>query len=284
MTPTELSYRQRLLQVQLFIQEHLDEDLSLDRLAKVAHFSPYHFHRIFRAMLGESVADYIRRIRLESAAFALRHTDRTVLRIALDAGYGTHEAFTRAFRQRFGVSPTEFREDHSPYQPSLPESVMTAVQAPARPVRIESLPPRRVAFLRHIGPYQEMGPTFGKLMSWAGPKGLVGPQSVILALCHDDPDVTPADKLRCDCCVSVPDSFQPAGEIGVQTVEGGEYAILTHVGPYNSLGDSYRWLFGSWLPASGREPRSIPTFEVYKNDCRTTPPEKLITEIHLGLA
>jgi AraC family transcriptional regulator len=283
MTPTELTYRQRLLNVQLFIQEHLDEDLPLDRLAKVAHFSPYHFHRIFRAMLGESVADYIRRIRLESAAFALKHTDKQIVRIALDAGYGTHEAFTRAFRQRFGVSPSEFREDRTPFQPSTPETAMTTIDTATRPVRIETLPARRVAFLRHIGPYTEVGPTFGKLYGWAFSKGLVGPTTVALGLCHDDPDVTPADKLRYDCCIAVPESFQPEGEIGVQSVEGGDYAVLTHVGPYDTLGESWRWLFGVWLPASGREPRSAPPFEIYKNDCRTTPAEKLITEIHVPL-
>src|SRR5207253_4223259 len=104
MTTTEQTYRQRILIVQLFIEEHLDEELSLDRLARVAHFSPYHFHRLFRALVGETVTEYVRRLRLESAAVALKTTDKTVLQVALDAGYGTHEAFTRAFRQMFGIS------------------------------------------------------------------------------------------------------------------------------------------------------------------------------------
>src|SRR6266700_2976443 len=109
MSPTHDTYRQRILTVQLFIQGHLDEDLSLDRLARVAHFSPFHFHRIFRALGGEAVSEYVRRLRLEAAAFVLSSTDRPVTVVAFDAGYGTHEAFTRAFRQMFGVSPSQYR-------------------------------------------------------------------------------------------------------------------------------------------------------------------------------
>jgi AraC family transcriptional regulator len=107
---TEQTYRQRVLKVQLFIQEHLAEELSLDRLARVACFSPFHFHRIFQGIVGEPVSEYVRRLRLESAGLALKTTRKSVLEIALDAGYGTHEAFTRAFRQMFGQSPPRFAQ------------------------------------------------------------------------------------------------------------------------------------------------------------------------------
>src|SRR5207237_5293579 len=93
------------------IHDHLDEDLSLEKLARLAHFSPFHFHRICKALVGESVYEYVRRLRLEAAAILLKITDRSVTHIAFDAGYETHEAFTRAFRQLFGVSPSQFRAD-----------------------------------------------------------------------------------------------------------------------------------------------------------------------------
>src|SRR5438132_4034806 len=142
MTPTDLTYRQRVLQVQLHIQEHLDEELPLDRLARVAHFSPFHFHRLFRALVGETVSEYVRRLRLESAAVALKTTDKTVLQVALDAGYGTHEAFTRAFRQMFGISPSQFRAGQNPLYTPKETEPMTA--AATYDVRIEDVPPRRV--------------------------------------------------------------------------------------------------------------------------------------------
>jgi AraC family transcriptional regulator len=281
MRPTEQTYRERILKVQLFIQEHLDEELPLDRLARVAHFSPYHFHRIFRGLVGEGAHEYVRRLRLESAALALKSSGRSIIRVALDAGYGTHEAFSRAFRQQFGVSPSQFRAGRRPLPPkeTVPMTTATAV----REVRFETVPPRRVAFIRHVGPYGTVGPTFQRLMAWAGQRGLLGPQTLIVAIPYDDPGVTPADKVRADCCITVGEGVAPEGEVGLQTIEGGECAVLTHVGPYRQLGESYHWLFGTWLPTSGRELRNSPAYEIARNSPEDTPPEQLRTDIYLPL-
>src|SRR5262249_2143259 len=130
-------------------------------------------------------------------------------------------------------------------------------------VRIESFPQTRVAFMRHVGPYDQVGQTWSRFMSWAWPKGLVGPRTRILGIVHDDPEVTPRDCVRYDACIAVDDRFKPEGEVGVQEVGGGEYAIATHQGPYDDLSESYARLCGQWLPASGRELRSAPALEVY---------------------
>jgi AraC family transcriptional regulator len=106
---TERDYRKRILRVLVHIQTHLDEALPLDELARVAHFSPYHFHRVFRGMVGESVKEHVRRLRLERAAQRLKLGDQPVVQIALDAGYETHESFTRAFSLLFGMPPSQFR-------------------------------------------------------------------------------------------------------------------------------------------------------------------------------
>jgi AraC family transcriptional regulator len=283
MTPTDLTYRQRILKVQVFIQEHLAEELPLDRLARLAHFSPYHFHRIFKALVGEGVSEHVRRLRLEAAAMALKNTQRGVLEVALDVGYGTHEAFTRAFRQLFGVSPSQYRAGKRPILFPKELSTMTAAET-SREVRLENMPARRVAFVRHVGPYGDVGPAWQKLMTWAGPRGLFfRPGVMILGICHDDPDVTPPEKIRYDCCITVGDDVTAEGEIGVQTLDPGEYAVVTHRGPYEGLGETYRWLYGRWLPESGREPRHAPPFEVYRNSPTNTPPEQLVTDIYLPL-
>src|SRR5205085_6955962 len=109
---TERTYHERVLRVLVYIQNHLDDALALDDLAAVAHFSPYHFHRIFRGMVGESVMEHVRRLRLERAAHRLKFTDQPVTRIAFDAGYEAHEAFTRAFGAMFGTAPSQFRAAH----------------------------------------------------------------------------------------------------------------------------------------------------------------------------
>src|SRR5438132_9659308 len=109
---TEQAYKERVLRVLVYIQQHLDETIELDDLARVAHFSPYHFHRLFRGMVGESVMEHVRRLRLERAAHRLKHGDQPVTRLAFEAGYETHEAFTRAFGAVFGTPPSQFRAAH----------------------------------------------------------------------------------------------------------------------------------------------------------------------------
>ena len=188
-TPAKPTYLQRILQVQLFIQEHLDEELPLDRLARVAHFSPFHFHRIFRGLVGEGVKEYVRRLRLESAAVALKNTDRSIIDIALRAGYNAHESFSRAFRQMFGVSPSQFRAGQHPITLSKEVPIMPT-ETTAREVRIETVPRRRVAFIRHSGPYGEAEGVFQRLCAWAGARGLFNRETLVLGICHDDPEVT----------------------------------------------------------------------------------------------
>ncbi len=289
---TEQAYRERILRVLVHIQTHLGEALSLDDLAAVARFSPYHFHRIFRGMVGESVKEHVRRLRLERAAYRLKYGGQPVTQVAFEAGYETHEAFTRAFGATFGVSPSQFRElrrlppgrngrSGVHYEPEGRLDGFQPVRAGgvSVDVRVESIPVLRVAFMRHTGPYEGVGETWEKLMAWAGPRGLVGKDTTILGVPYDDPEVTPPEKVRYDACIVVDEHFRPEGEVGVQQVGGGEYAVTTHRGPYRSVGETFDRLCGEWLPASGRELRSAPPLLV----CRNTGPEDLLTDVCMPL-
>lgn len=293
---TRQTYHERMLRVLVHIQNHLDEALSLEELARVAHFSPYHFHRIFQGMVGETLMTHVRRLRLERAAMRLKAGDQPVTQIAFEAGYETHEAFTRAFRAMFDASPTEFRQLHQPIEmgpaPSgvhfSPEGLNTFQPQETGGSKMEAsikrLDPMRVAFVRHTGPYHECGQAWQQLCGWAGPKGLFGPQTRMLGLCHDDPQVTPPDKVRYDACMTVDGSVEPEGKVGVQEVAGGDYATALHQGPYENLAQTYAQLCGEWIPAQGREIAGAPSVEVYLNDPNTTPPEQLRTEVHVPLA
>ena len=150
-------------------------------------------------------------------------------------------------------------------------------------VKIEHKEPIRVAFMRHVGPYGEVGETWDKFLPVLGKQGLLGGDALFIGICHDDPEVTPRGKIRYDACVSVDETFVPEGEIGVQVIPGGEYAVTTHFGPYQKLGDTYTKLLGQWLPRSERELRSAPCFELYLNDPQSTEPEDLITDIYAPL-
>ncbi len=113
MSRTEAEYVAAISDVLAHVQAHLDDELTPHQLANVACFSEHHFHRIFRAVVGESVMDHVRRLRLERAAFQLKTSRMSVGSIALDAGYGAQEAFTRIFQAYFGVSPRIFRRAHA---------------------------------------------------------------------------------------------------------------------------------------------------------------------------
>ncbi len=292
---TRQDYEQRILRVLLHIQQHLDEAISLRQLAEVAHFSACHFHRIFRGMVGESLKQHIRRLRLERAAVHLKNTADPVLHIALDAGYETHESFTRAFRAMFGESPSAFRKANRQlsYQ-AVPSGVhyvsgggmpdcRFGADGPPPDVRIRTIEPIRVAFVRHVGPYDEVAPAWQQLMAWAGRRGLLGPNAAALGIVHDDPDVTAGGKIRYDACLVVDHRCRGEGNVGVQEIRGGEYAVTTHCGPYGRPGETYARLCGRWLPDSGRRCASAPAFEVYRNSIRDTAPEELRTDIHLPL-
>jgi len=276
------SHRERVLRAQIYLQSRLDERINLDQLASVACFSPYHFHRIFRGITGETLMDHIRRLRLERAAQRLKSTDHPVTEIAFEAGYETHEAFTRAFRAMFGDSPTGFRESRAVAPDSTPH--LPPSQPQTIDVRIERVPPMRVAFLRHVGPYAEVGAAWTTLMSWVGAHGLFGPATRAVGIMHDDPDITAPEKLRYDAAVTIARDAASEGAIGIQDVPGGEYAIARHRGPYHLISATFARLCGEWLPESGRELASAPALEFYLNTPQATKPEDLLTDACLPLS
>lgn len=291
---TVQDHKQRMLRVLVHIQQHLDEPLPLEALADVACYSPFHFHRVFRGMIGESVKEHVRRLRLERAAHRLKFSDEPVVHLAFEAGFETHETFTRAFTAAFEVTPSAYRKRHRAiqypvscsgvhYEPNaaLDDFNFQPSEETNMNVWIATLPAARLAFVQHIGPYDGVGEAWGKLMAWAGPKGLLGPRMRFFGLCFSDPEVTPPDKIQYQACLEVGPEVKPEGEVGVQEFAGGEYAAVTHKGPYRTLGEAYALICGQWLPNSGRTLGPPPSVERYLNDPRGTPEDQLLTEVYI---
>lgn len=271
------------MRVLLYIQKNLCETISLEELAQTACFSPYHFHRIFRGMVGETVAEYIRRIRLEYAAQALRRGQKSVTDLAFEIRYESVEAFTRAFREQFGVNPGSYRKTNGG-EKLKPLSIADFAKGEIKmKIEVVNVPARRVAFVRHTGPYDQCGAVWEKLCLWAGPRGLLQPGVEFLGLCYDDPDVTEPEKIRYDACITVSEGLAAEGEIGVQTLEAGLYARTTHHGSYQRLAQTYAELCGRWAPENGYELRPIPGFEVYLNSPDETPENELLTDIYVPI-
>lgn len=284
------------------VVDDLDDALDLDALARSAALSPLHFHRVFRGMVGETPLELHRRLRLERAAARLAGTDAPVTEIAFHAGYETHESFTRAFRARYGASPSALREaaraaaSGSGRPPSLqlaaPSGIHFATLAEARlprlfgepmDVDVVSLPPVRLATVAHRGPYPAISQAFQRLGAIAGPAGLFRPGARMIALYHDDPETTPVADLRSDAALSVPaDATIPERLVEVQ-IPAGRWARTTHVGPYTALGDAWARLMGDWLPKSGQRVGAAPAYEEYLNDPSTTAPADLRTDLYVSL-
>lgn len=305
---TRTFYEAAVLRAVERIARSLDEALDLEALAKGAALSPFHFHRVFRGLVGETPLELHRRLRLERAAERLWRTGTGVTEIAFEAGYETHEAFTRVFRQSYGTSPSAFRQQASDAGNACHGGPAVALAARCgvhvrngavdlRPltfrsrgdtvmhVVVENRPALRVATVRHIGPYAEIAEAFHRLGTLAAENGLYAhAEPAMLALYHDDPESTPTRELRSDAALVVhPDAELPSG-VAESTVPAGRYARTTHHGSYAGLGDTWARFMGEWLPDSGHRVGTGPSYEVYVTDPRTTATEALRTDLYLSLA
>jgi AraC family transcriptional regulator len=272
----------RLERVFRWLADHLDEGVDLATLADVACLSPFHFHRIYHSMQGETVTETVRRLRLHRAAVELITGELPVQRVARRAGYGSQEAFTRAFKVAYGVPPARYRASLVPIptagkREDAMETTMT-YQATIRDTATI-----RVAALPHKGDYQKIGTTFERLGALAGAQNLFSPASRSFGIYYDDISVVPREALRSDACLTAPEGWTPEGELELREIRGGRYAVTLHVGPYAELERVYKWLYGTWLAQSGEEPADAPCIEEYLNDARTVPPTELKTEIWLPL-
>jgi AraC family transcriptional regulator len=294
-TITLETYAKRIERVLHYMVDHLDDvdqnPLDIHRLAEEAFLSPYHFHRVYVAMMGETVADTLRRHRLHRAAIKLTASATPIALLASEAGYGSVQAFTRAFREAYGIPPAQYRL-HGKLSAAL-QSISIEFKSKEHPmfnladVHIQNLPAIRIATLQHKGDYQTIGSTFERLMVWAAGQGLVKAGTRTFGIYYDDPKSKPADELRSDACVEIPSSYQhdasSHAEIRTSKTSDRRCAVFVFTGPYSELENPYRWLYDTWLPQSGEEPRNEAPFEEYLNDARNTPPAELKTAICIPL-
>lgn len=280
------SHRERMERVMRYMDEHANETLGLERLAGVAHLSPHHFHRVFKAYAGLNVAAYVRRRRLILAADRLASTSRSVLAIALDAGFGSHESFTRAFSALFGCTPSAYRErSRTAPAHALPAPNPLPVQGGSdMEMQLTEVPRMRVACVRHVGPYSSCQPAWDALCAWGVRENQFGPDSVFLGISWDEPDATPPEEIRYDACVTVADTVAAGDGVDIRHVGGGRHACAVHLGPFEGLEATYRQLYAAILAQEDLAIGQEPAFEIYRTDPKTTPPDKLVTEIYVPLA
>ncbi len=275
-------YSQRLMRALDYLWRHLDQPVSLERLAEEACFSPYHFHRLFHALMGETLSQSRQRMLLHRAADELAAGRRALPGIAARAGYGSSAAFVRAFGKHYGETPGRYRQRRLLISATSQERVMPNVS-------IILLPAIAVVQRRHYGPYMGIGQAFDALHALMGPMPGEGEPLQVFGQYLDDPDEVAAADLRSIASVSLPTGFSLGdAALAAQGFARGEipasrYACLEHVGPYAELKTAWDQLYRHWLPQSGEEPADLPCLEQYLNAPYNTPPAQLRSRLLLAL-
>ncbi|WP_203073072.1 AraC family transcriptional regulator [Falsiroseomonas ponticola] len=277
---TQIDYGRRIARAMALIAGDLTRPPSLEAMAEAAAFSPFHFHRLYRELTGETPAETLARERLSRAAAMLVREGLPVAAVAKRCGYGSAAAFTRAFRQAYGTPPAAYRDAGgigTPLPPPTPE------EPTMFEVTIREEPALRLAALPHRGKYEAIGPVYDRLMAWAGPRGLITPEARFIALYHDDPQSVPEKDLRSDAGMTVPPGVEATEGVRIIELPPTRVAALVFKGPYAELEGAYTWLYREWLPNSGEEPGDQPAREDYLNDPRSLPPAEWLTAVLIPL-
>jgi AraC family transcriptional regulator len=270
-------YRRRVNRVIDHIKDNLAEPLPIAKLARLAHFSPFHFHRIFRSMVGEPLHAFIRRLRLEAAVFQMLHSPKTALtRIALQSGFASSSDFSRAFKQTYGFSPRGLSRERLLQESKIRQDLLASagydfgrLPAPRNPdrfrVRLVDRPAQQIAYERVIGSFdpQRLRAAFDRLMDWGRRHGLV-PGAQLIGMSMDDPDITPMNKYRFDWCLVLPSGRVADGEVSVGVISANRFAIVRSAGDIYKEERAWRYLFHVWLPGSGYQPANAPMMELYR--------------------
>jgi AraC family transcriptional regulator len=275
-----IDYRERLGRVTAYIYDHLDAELDLNRLAEIACLSPWHWHRVYHAMHGETIAATVKRLRLHRAAGFLANSSMAIEEIARRAGYTSAAAFTRAFADAYGMPPAEYRRNGAHAQFRAPNAQGSHA---AYDIAIRDVPKLHVVSLEHVGPYMQIGQAFDRLFGTLDAAVLARPNLRMLGVYYDDPDAVAEDRLRARACVAVdmPAAVDPP--LAPAEIAGGRYAVLRHKGAYATMRAAYQWLYGTWLVEAGEEARDAPVLEEYLNNPRDTRPTELLTDVYLPL-
>jgi AraC family transcriptional regulator len=284
-------YLKRLRRALDFIDAHLDEELSVERLSRAAACSKFHFHRQFTEFFGVSLHQYVRLARLKRAAHQLAFRATSIVEIALGNGYESHEAFSRAFKKALGQTPSEFRA--GPHWIDMHDTFRSNANIRSRymttnyhltDVELVDFPRTRVAALTHRGDPRRLGETLRAFIAWRRQNKLHPSVSATFNIAHDDPSTTPPDDFRFDVCAATdrPIAENAAG-VHEQVIPEGPCAMIRHVGSDDTLESAIRFLYAEWLPQSGRELRDFPLFFQRVRFMPEVPEHEAVVDVFLPL-
>lgn len=277
-----MNYEARVLATIDYIGKNLDEELSLDVLCEVAYLSKFHFHRLFTAYTGLSLQQYVRWLRLKRAAHQLIIEDKTpIVSVALEAGFESHQAFTRAFKQTCGLTPKQFRATSSWSAWDSPPYTLPKQRENSMNVTVKRVEKRRFAVLEYRGDPSSMGQSVNKLVSWAKslPISVKPKAGDAFGYAYDDPATTKPENFRFDLALTIPENLVIKDEnIHERYLPEGRYAVTVHNGSRDNIGETIYALLRDWLPQSGEELGNLPCLFCYQNFDHEVADTELVTE------
>jgi AraC family transcriptional regulator len=273
-TQANSEYAQRINRVIDYLRGNLDRQVKLEELAKVACFSEFHFHRIFRAVSGETLNNFTNRLRLEKAARLLRYTDQSLTDIALDCGFSSSATFSRAFRSGYNTSPSQFRKSGEIKKSKICKELfakqeyilpMSAEEKrSAFPVRLINIPERQVAYIRVTNAF-EMDRVIAALktmIEWAKSQNIFS-QGTLFGMSVDDPHVTPKHLYRYEVCLASSFPFECMEGMSKLKMPAMRYAATKVSGDIRKVATATDYLFRGWLINSDYEPEHAPGLEIF---------------------
>lgn len=291
-------YISRINRVIDYIDNNIEKELSLEILASEACFSPFHFHRIFSAFVGETLNNYTKRIRLEKCASTILNDEETpISEIAFKYGFNSISVFSRSFKDYFDISASELREQNKVSKISKLNSKNNKPSPIAElylrdinqidkrryfmkaKIEVKEMPGLNLIYVRHTGAFDQIETAYEKLFSWAGSRGLLKfPETKTVSVYHDDPKVTDMEKVRQSACITVDKEVKAEGEIGKMSIDAGKYAVGRF--EITEMGFTDAWdTMCHWLSESGYQPDDGLPYELYHNDHTQHPEHKFILDI-----
>ncbi len=266
-----------------YINQHLNNSIDLKTISRVAMISEFHFCRIFKASIGESIGAYITRLRMERVAHLLQISDNTLTDIAEKTGYQSQQSLSKAFKKHFGITPSAFRNLNTYLSSKIPKPKYNNMVLNPQIVDLKS---KNLVYIRIIAKYGstlDYKTAWGKLISFANTKNLISEDSEYIGLSFDDPNITDEDKCRFYACISTDKKVKAEGEFGAYSIPGGKFALFTHKGEYSGLNDLYQAIYSNWLYDNYAKIRNSNTFEKYINGPEEVKEEDLLTEVYIPI-
>ena len=278
---TKNDYKERINEVLYHIHYDIAANLSVEELAQIASLSPFHFNRIFKKTVGESVHAYVRRVRLEHAANALLfNPDSSISEILCESGFVSNSSFTHAFKEYFGVTPTKWREVDTPLHINQNIADIEVLD-----VEVAYTPRIKVAYVRHKGYNKTIKEAWLKLQEWCYENRLDFEKKEMIGLHHSNPNIVKKEECHYVACLKLEDEkeYFHSGEVGVMFIPRMFCAKFTLSGKYGDLMKYMDYIYYKWLPNSKYEKVHLPSMAIYHKNHFIRKDEKFELDFYIPL-